>query len=385
MILRSSAVRISLLLSWVALLLVPAVPSAAAEPAGAVAPSSDASDASQAARASQVSTGELATQLRNLLHSGDLGEITSVLVSKDGEVLFEEYLDGDAQTLRDTRSTTKTVVGILLGIAIDQGALPGVDAKVLGLLDQKPRRNLDPRKAEITVEDLLTMSSLLECDDWNQFSRGNEERMYIIEDWLQFALDLPIKGFPAWQPKPADSPYGRAFSYCTAGVFVLGRVLAAATGEPVEAFARRTLWEPLGIEKATWQRSPLGREQTGGGLGLTTRALHGLGQLYLRRGSWQGRRIVSEAWVDASTTPKATIRPGTDYGYLWWLRDVPTASGTAASFAMAGSGGNRVIVVPDLGMVAVVTTESFGRRDAQQLTDDLVDHQIVPLAESRSR
>ena len=320
-----------------------------------------------------------------MLHSGDLGDITSVLVSKDGKVLFEEYLDGDAQTLRNTRSATKTVVGILLGIAIDRGDLAGVDAKVLDLLDQKPQQNLDPRKGEITVEDLLTMSSLLECDDWNQFSRGNEERMYLIEDWLQFALDLPIKGFPPWQPKPEDSPYGRAFSYCTAGAFVLGRVLAATTGESVEVFARRALWEPLGIEQADWARSPLGQEQTGGGLELTTRTLHTLGRLYLQGGTWQGKQVVPGAWVDASTAPKATIEPGTDYGYLWWLRDVPTAAGPARSFAMAGAGGNRVIVVPDLGLVAVVTSENFHRRDAQQITDDLIDQHILPLAESRAR
>jgi len=368
------AVLIPLAAASFVLLLWPAPPSAAAEPAP---PSATGASAAPAPPA------DPARQLHDVLHAGDLGDITSVLVSQDGKVLFEEYLDGDAETLRDTRSATKTVVGILLGIAIDQEALPGVDAKVLDFVGQKPQRNLDPRKAAITVEDLLTMSSLLECDDWNQFSRGNEERMYLIEDWLQFALDLPIKGFPAWQPKPEDSPYGRAFSYCTAGAFVLGRVLEGATGEPVAVFAQRALWAPLGIEQAQWQHSPLGQEQTGGGLGLTTRALHKLGQLYLQGGSWQGKQVVPRSWVDVSTTPKATIEPGTDYGYLWWLRDVPTTAGPARSFAMAGSGGNRVIVVPDLGLVTVVTSENFHRRDAQQITDDLIDQHILPLAEPR--
>lgn len=329
-------------------------------------------------------------RLNQILDSGELGDLTSVLVARGGETVYERYLSGDASTPRNTRSTTKTVVGMLVGIAIEQGKLPGVDAKMLEYLDHQPRRNPDERKSAITVEDLMTMSSLMECDDWNQFSRGNEERMYIVEDWLQFFLDLPIKGFPAWVDKPADAPYGRAVSYCTAGTFVLGQVVAGATGKAVDEYAREVLFTPLGIEVAEWQYSPLGLAQTGGGLGLTTRGLSKLGQLHLDGGvvpadAGAGERIVSREWVERSTTPKANIQPGMDYGYLWWLRDVPVGDGTAASFAMAGSGGNRVMVVPELGAVLVVTSENFRRGDAQQITRRLIDEFLVPLVVEASQ
>jgi CubicO group peptidase (beta-lactamase class C family) len=128
------------------------------------------------------------------IRSGEFKKIGSVLVARHGKLVYEGYFDGDAATLRNTRSATKSITDVLIGIAIDERKLSGVDAKVLALLPECARKiqNPHPRKAAITVEDFLTMSSPLECDDWNDASRGNEERMYLVEDWAQFILDLPM-------------------------------------------------------------------------------------------------------------------------------------------------------------------------------------------------
>ena len=323
---------------------------------------------------------EKLAQVEQSIRAGDFKQITSVLLARDGKIAFERYFDADgAMGLRNTRSATKTVTGMLVGIAIDRGMLSGVDAKVLDFFhDEEPLQNPDARKAAITVEDFLTMSSLLECDDENQFSRGNEERMYLVEDWVKFTLDLPIRGFPDWVDKPAKSPFGRSWSYCTAGPTTLGPLLERATKRSIPDFARDNLFAPLGIENIKWQFQPLGAAMTGGGLMLHSRDLLKLGQLYLNDGIWNGHRVISAGWVSRSISPHAHVRDNTDYGYLWWLQTFRAAGQDFKCFAMYGSGGNKVYVFPSQRLVVVVTTINYKVPGAGALTDQLLTEKILP-------
>jgi CubicO group peptidase (beta-lactamase class C family) len=302
-----------------------------------------------------------------------------VLIARHGKLVYEDYVEGDASTLRDTRSATKSITDILVGIAIEQHKLTGVDAKVLALLPEHARRiqNPDPRKSAITIEDFLTMSSPLECDDWNDASRGNEERMYVVEDWAQFILDLPIRGRMHLGEQIDPPPYGRYFSYCTGGVFVLSEVLQKATGMRVDRYAQQELFAPLGISKVQWVYSPLNIPQTGGGLRLSSRDLLKIAELYLSGGRWQRRQIVSESWVNASTTPHAQIDDATEYGYLWWLKSFKAGDKSYPAFFMSGNGGNKVVAIPELDMAVVITSTNFNTHGMHEQTEKLLTDYVL--------
>lgn len=317
--------------------------------------------------------------METAVRAGEFKKIGSVLVARHAKLIYEGYFDGDASALRDTRSATKSITDVLVGIAIGEKKLSGVNARVLTFLPEHARKmeNPDPRKDKITVEDFLTMSSPLECDDWNDASRGNEERMYVVEDWAQFILDLPVRGRMHLGEQVEAPKYGRYFSYCTGGVFTLSEVLQKVTGVRTDRYAQDKLFGPLGITDAQWVYSPLNIPQTGGGLRLTSRDLLQVAQLYLNGGTWQGQRIVDGAWVSASTQPHAQIDDETEYGYLWWLKAFTSGGKSYPAFFMSGNGGNKVAVFPRLDLAVVITSTNYNTRGMHEQTEKLLTDYVL--------
>jgi len=187
------------------------------------------------------------------------------------------------------------------------------------------------------------------------------------------------------QAEPIDAgntPPGRRFSYCTAGVGTLGGVIERAAKKPLAEFANSVLFEPLGIKSATWRFSPTGLAFTGGGLELRSRDLLKLAQLYLDGGTWKGGRVVSESWVKRSVMPHARIDDKTEYGYLWWLRSFSANGKTWPVWFMSGNGGNKVVVVPDLGLVAVLSSVNYNTKGMHVVTDRLLqDHVLAAVVD----
>jgi CubicO group peptidase (beta-lactamase class C family) len=318
-------------------------------------------------------------KMDSLIQSNKLQKITSVVVSYKGNIILENYYNqSDKDTRHNTRSATKSITSALIGRLLQDQRLISVKEKASKFSKFKNIQNPDVRKNQITIEDLLTMSSILECDDWDQNSRGNEERMYLIEDWVKFYWDLPIKGFPEWVSKPKDTKYGRSYSYCTAGVVVLGDIIENITGS-LKNYAEKEFFKKLGIKDYHWQITPTGLPMTGGGLGLRSRDFIKIGQLYLNEGIWNNEQILPKDFIKNSIKPHAEVGMlDYQYGYLWWLAKFGKENKEQAYF-MSGSGGNKIAIFPSLDLVVVLTSTFFnGRMNSHHQTARLLDEFIVP-------
>jgi len=310
--------------------------------------------------------------------AGDYEEITSVLVARDGKLIYEKYYNGASVTSKhNTRSATKTIATLLTGIAIQDGKISSEKDKIFDILKwNQPIQNTDSRKSAITIEDLLAMSSIVECDDNDEYSRGNENRMYIVEDWSKFYINLPVKAYP-YSPRPADAPYGRAMSYCSAGAALASEVVQAAIQMPADLYLKERLLKPLGIEHYKLHFSPKGTLNTAGGSEYQSRDLLKLIQLCMQKGKWSNQQIIPASWISKATTPKANAWEGMDYGYLFWLRKFGATS-PVSSYAMAGNGGNKIVAFPELNVTVVLTSTNYNNRKAHGYTDEILGDFIVP-------
>ena len=306
---------------------------------------------------------------------------TSVLIVRDGQLAYEHYFgDGAENRLNDTRSATKTLVALAIGKAIESGAIASVDAPAVAFFsDLAPFANDSAIKRAITIADLLTSSSALDCDDNNE-TPGNEENMHPQQVWTRFVLDLPTKA--GWT---RDAQGRGPWAYCTAGSFLLGQIVERATGERVDRFMDRTLFQPLAITRRKWDQSPSGEFQTGGGLELTSRDLARIGWMMTDGGRWKGRSVVAPAWLATMMRPHRDAFMDMRYGYQMWTRAYQSDCGGVDVWFMAGNGGNDIVSIPALGAAAVVTRTDYNTRNMHQQTFDIIQSFIIPALQCRPR
>ncbi len=310
----------------------------------------------------------LLKEAADLIGNGTYSRVDSMVVVRHGTLVYEVYFnDHDRDKLHDLRSATKSLTSALVGIALDKGLLKGLDEPVLPRVGGEAGvQNFDARKRAITVENLLTMSPGLACDDWNSSSPGNESKMYTQRDWVKYILDLPMIADP-----------GTQYGYCTGGVVVLGAALGQAAGMRADAFAQQELFGPLRIARAEWAFTPTGAVDTGGHIHMRPRDMAKLGQLFLQRGLWDGERIVSEAYVERATSFRVRTTSNEEYGYLWWRRTAYRGAEPVQTFYAIGNGGQQIIVASSLDLVAVFTGTNFDSSATSSFPQGLFDRYVL--------
>jgi CubicO group peptidase (beta-lactamase class C family) len=298
---------------------------------------------------SDLGVGTANAVVRSIL-DGTYKDVHSVLLYQRGKLVLEEYFYGySVERQHQLRSATKAVVSALTGIAIDRGAIAGVDERVLPLMSYASYEHPDPRKAGMTLGDFLSMSSGLDCNDHSSSSPGRETVLDGSPDWVKATLDLPMINDP-----------GAVGYYCSGGVAVAGRLIENSVHMKLPEFAQANLFGPLGVARAdwTWNYDLTNADKEYSQIHLRPRDMLKLGILFADGGRWHGRQIVSESWVRASLGEHSHV-DGVSYGYFWWRHafDVQTAAGAQQVVVPAaqGNGGQKIFIVPQYDLVAVFT------------------------------
>jgi CubicO group peptidase (beta-lactamase class C family) len=278
------------------------------------------------------------------IRGGKLANVDDIVVIRHGVLVYESYYDYphqfnyDATTRHNGYSMTKSVVSLLVGIAMDRGLIKDLDAPIATYLpDYQGLRDSD--KDRITLRHLLTMSAGL----------GSER-----------------------------AP-GVSFQYNNAETELIGTILKKVTGKGVDVLAQENIFAPLGIEDVEWYRTPVsGLPMSAHGLSLRPRDWAKIGQLVLNRGTWNGKQIVSASWIDQSTAEHIeTDKAAFGYGYQWWIGRSPDRDGTVRWAAALGFNSQKTIIIPALDMVVVFNA---GRESRNMVAPelDLLDRYILP-------
>lgn len=324
--------------------------------------------------------------LINKINNNSYTEVHSIVIIKDDKLVFEEYFSGhdflyngqnfqgayidfDRNTRHNTHSATKSFTSALAGIAIEKGFIQSVDDKIFDYFPDYSEL-LDQQKEKITIEHLLTMSSGFEWNEWDVSISQSEHdivRMNSSPDPVYYVLNKPVVTEP-----------GNSFYYNGGTVDLLGQLVRRASSMNVKSFSRTYLFNQLGITNYNWQTLyPSGITCCHGDIYITPRDMAKFGYLFLKKGMWNGTRIISEEWVNNSfqnhITPPVNWAYG--YGYLWWLKKYYTPEHIYYSFNAEGWGGQQIIIIPTENMVVVFTGANYVTNPPN---DEIMSSYILP-------
>jgi len=296
----------------------------------------------------------------------EIGSVKSFIIEQEGAILYEDYRDGMARNQpTNIKSASKSVLSLLIGIAIDKGYLEGLDQPIKEFFPEYFNQHPDPDKESITIKSLLTMSAGLESTSFRNYGRW-----VLSSNWITYALNQPM----------VQEPGGRMV-YSTGTSHLLSVILTRASGMSTLAFANKYLFGPMGIQVGGWDRDPQGYYMGGNNMAISPMALLKLGRLMNDLGEYDGRQIVPREWIiDSVKIYTRSNFNNYNYGYMWWRK---TVGGREVVFAW-GNGGQYIMMLPELDAVISITSDverATGSRGYQRQIFTFLEHQIIPLLE----
>ena len=285
---------------------------------------------------------------------GNDKNIHSILLIKDGKLVFEEYFYGyNREKSHFLASVSKSITSILIGIAIDQNETADVETKAYQFFPEYEGTKWIDQKYPITLQHILTMAAGLDWDAMRYSRRDPRHttyQMYDSGDPIRFVLDRNVIAAP-----------GEKFYYNSGLTILLGGIVKSTSGLYIDEFAGQYLFTPMGISDFHWDKFPDGNIQTDGGLHLRPRDMAKIGYMILKNGKWKGQQIVSRGWI-AESTKRHMDAFGIGYGYQWWIGKTTMNNQKIQVLFASGHGGQKIFIIPQLDLVAVFTSRVFNSK-----------------------
>jgi len=273
-----------------------------------------------------------------------LKNVESLIVYLHGQILFEKYYNGyKKDSLHQIQSQTKSIIALLMGIAIDKGFIRDENEKVSHFFPACFNES-DPLKSSVTIRDLLTMSAGFKWEEMLAFDDpGNDNtNMFRSSHWLNYAISRPVVRKPFTE-----------FKYNSGCPMIVAGIIEKATGMKLDDFADKYLFKPLKITRYNWIRDSSGFCHAGGGLFLSPLDMLKIGILVMNKGKWEDKQLVSERWINKVTSPYIKTQVDTSsYGFFWWIREMKLKDNRTVIVTTAeGAGGQKLFLFPEYGLI----------------------------------
>jgi CubicO group peptidase (beta-lactamase class C family) len=329
-------------------------------------------------------TGPDLSQLSSRIRSGDYPAVHSIVISSKGKISFQQYFNGySADSLHDSRSSFKSITAILIGIAIDKGFIKTVNQPIYTFFPGNKAFSTMPMRRKITIRHLLEMRSGLDCDEWSDNGKDCESEMEKSSNWVNYSLSLPMNSAP-----------GKKWRYTSCNTMIVSGIIAQASGISVMEFAKRYLFDPLGIIRYRWTVDPAGNGMTAGSFYIRPEDMLKIGELVSNKGYWKGKALVSRKWIIESTAAgipipdkhsfmqtsrsKVAAPCQSYYGYSWYKEKIKTPKWQYDAVFASGNGGQYIFIIKELDLVVVFTQGNYGSWKAKQAFDILASY-IIPV------